>query len=53
MRYVDAGKAGSAKQCAIMYRNGLFIAMLAARPYMRRNNIATIRIGPAIFGSTW
>lgn len=48
MRYVDAGKAGTVKQCAVMYRNGLFIAMLAARPYMRRNNIATIKIGEQI-----
>ena len=49
MRYVEAGKAGSVKQCASMYRNGLFIAMLAARPYMRRNNIAKIKIGEHIF----
>jgi site-specific recombinase XerD len=48
MHYVDAGKAGTVKQCAVMYRNGLFIAMLAARPYMRRNNIATIKIGKQI-----
>ena len=31
-----------------MYRNGLSIAMFAARPYMRRDNIATIRIDEQI-----
>jgi len=45
MRYVEVGKAGTVKQCAVMYRNGLFIAMLAARPFMRRNDITTIKIG--------
>lgn len=35
---------GSPKQHAILFRNGLAIALLAARPLMRRNNLATIRI---------
>jgi integrase/recombinase XerD len=33
------------KERAFMYRNGLAIAVLASRPLMRRNNLATIRIG--------
>jgi site-specific recombinase XerD len=36
---------GSPKQHAIWFRNGLAIALLAARPLMRRNNLATIVIG--------
>jgi integrase/recombinase XerD len=48
MRYAESGKTGTARKCAMMYRNGLGIAMLAARPYMRRNNIATIKIGKQI-----
>lgn len=36
---------GSPKQHAIWFRNGLAIALLAARPLMRRNNLATIKIG--------
>jgi hypothetical protein len=48
MRSVDAGRAGKITQCDIMYRNGLYIAMLAARPYMRLNNIARIKIGDHI-----
>ena len=36
--------AGSVKERALMYRNGLAIALLAARPLMRRQNLATIRI---------
>jgi site-specific recombinase XerD len=35
---------GSPKQHAIWFRNGLAIALLAARPLMRRNNLATIEI---------
>lgn len=33
------------KQRAVAFRNGLAIAMLAARPFMRRANLAAIRIG--------
>lgn len=36
---------GSPKQHAIWFRNGLAIALLAARSLMRRNNLATIEIG--------
>jgi site-specific recombinase XerD len=36
---------GSPKQQAIGFRNGLAIALLAARPLMRRNNLGTIEIG--------
>jgi site-specific recombinase XerD len=36
---------GSPKQHAIWFRNGLATALLAARPLMRRNNLATIKIG--------
>ncbi|MFA5957685.1 tyrosine-type recombinase/integrase [Hyphomicrobium sp.] len=36
---------GSLKQHAIWFRNGLAIALLAARSLMRRNNLATIEIG--------
>lgn len=35
---------GSPKQHAIWFRNGLAIALLAARPMMRRNNLAMIKI---------
>jgi len=35
---------GSPKQHAIWFRNGLAIALLAARSLMRRNNLATIKI---------
>ena len=35
---------GSPKQQAIWFRNGLAIALLAARSLMRRNNLATIEI---------
>lgn len=35
---------GSPKQHAIWFRNGLAIALLAARSLMRRNNLATIEI---------
>jgi integrase/recombinase XerD len=48
MGHVEAGKAGTVKQCAVMYRNGLAIAMLAARPFMRRQNLAMMRIGQNI-----
>ena len=37
MRLADGKENSSVKQRAVMYRNGLFIAILAARPYMRRN----------------
>jgi hypothetical protein len=37
--------SGTLKERAVTYRNGLSIAILAARPLMRRNNIATICIG--------
>jgi hypothetical protein len=36
---------GSPKQHALWFRNGLAIALLAARPLMRRNNLGTIEIG--------
>ncbi len=36
---------GTLKQRAIVFRNGLAIAMLAARPLMRRANLASIKIG--------
>jgi integrase/recombinase XerD len=45
MKLADSKQKYSVKQRAVMYRNGLFIAVLAARPYMRRNNITTIKIG--------
>lgn len=45
MRYAEEGRAGTIKERAILFRNGLSIAMLAARPLMRRNNLALIRIG--------
>ena len=33
------------RSTAIMFRNGLMIATLAARPMMRRENLARIKIG--------
>src|SRR5271166_6546888 len=48
MRRAECDEAGSPKQRAVMYRNGLSIAVLAARPFMRRQNIATMKIGQHI-----
>jgi integrase len=45
MRHAETGPHGSPKQRAIMFRNGLMIAMLAARPMMRRENLARMKIG--------
>jgi integrase/recombinase XerD len=45
MRFAEERREGSSKQRAIMFRNGLMIALLAARPVMRRENLARIRIG--------
>ena len=45
MRRAECAQKGSAKQRAVMYRNGLSIAILAARPLMRRQNLATMKIG--------
>lgn len=45
IRRAEHEKSGTLKQRAVMYRNGLSIAMLAARPLMRRNNLGAIRIG--------
>jgi len=45
MRFAEEKHEGSPKQRAIMFRNGLMIALLAARPVMRRENLARIRIG--------
>ncbi|WP_439543387.1 tyrosine-type recombinase/integrase [Hyphomicrobium sp.] len=45
MHRVPELDCGSPKQHAIWFRNGLAIALLAARPLMRRNNLATIKIG--------
>jgi site-specific recombinase XerD len=45
MQHVLNDDRGFPKQRAILFRNGLAIALLAARPLMRRNNLAGIRIG--------
>jgi len=45
MRHADRSEDATLKQRAILHRNGLAIAMLAARPMMRRNNVSTIRVG--------
>jgi integrase len=45
MRVAETKLEGSPKQRAVMFRNGLMIALLAARPVMRRENLARIRIG--------
>lgn len=45
MDRAEKGQNGTLKERAIVYRNGLSIAMLASRPLMRRNNLAAIRIG--------
>jgi integrase len=45
MDRADDGQFGTPKERALMYRNGLSIAVLAARPVMRRDNLARIRIG--------
>lgn len=45
MRHADRSEDATLKQRAVLHRNGLVIAMLAARPMMRRNNVSTIRIG--------
>lgn len=44
MHKADHGPDGSPKQRAIMFRNGLMIAVLAARPLMRRENLARMKI---------
>jgi integrase len=45
MRFAEDQHERSPKQRAIMFRNDLMIAVLAARPVMRRENLARIRIG--------
>jgi integrase len=45
MHRVLALQEGFPKQHAILFRNGLAIALLAARPLMRRGNLGRIRIG--------
>lgn len=45
MHRASQPECGSQKQQAIWFRNGLAIALLAARPLMRRNNLANIVIG--------
>lgn len=45
MERAEFGSGKSPKQRAILYRNGLAIAMLASRPMMRRTNMASMRIG--------
>jgi site-specific recombinase XerD len=44
MYKAEKGLNGSPKQRAIMFRNGLMIAILAARPIMRRENLARMKI---------
>lgn len=44
MRYGETADR-SMRRRAVMFRNGLAIALLAARPLMRRDNICRIRIG--------
>jgi hypothetical protein len=48
MLRAECEEAGSPKRRAVMYRNGLSIAVLAARPFMRRHNLATMKIGEHI-----
>jgi integrase len=48
MQRAEGEKGGSPKQRAVLYRNGLLIAVLAARPFMRRKNLAMMRIGQHI-----
>lgn len=46
----------SPKQRALRFRNGLIISLLAARPMMRRENIARIKIGENLItegGAVW
>ena len=43
----EAGQAGSARQQALQYRDGLLIAFLAARP-LRRRNLTALRIGQSL-----
>jgi len=45
MMQAETETESSLKQRALKFRNGLAIAMLAARPLMRRKNLAAIRIG--------
>ena len=45
MRRADAAEGRPLRERAILFRNGLAIAMLAARPLMRRANLAAIVIG--------
>lgn len=45
MERAEAGGSWSEKERAVCYRNGLSIAVLAARPVMRRENMARIVIG--------
>jgi integrase/recombinase XerD len=45
MAGAEDSQNGTLKERAIVYRNGLSIAVLASRPLMRRNNLAAIRIG--------
>ncbi|MGE3298556.1 MAG: tyrosine-type recombinase/integrase [Porticoccaceae bacterium] len=51
---VDAGQAGSGRQRALRYRDGLLIAFLAARP-LRRRNLAALRLGHSLrrHGPDW
>jgi integrase/recombinase XerD len=45
MDRADNGQKGTLTNRALMYRNGLAIALLASRAVMRRSNLAAIRIG--------
>jgi integrase/recombinase XerD len=45
METADKDTSGTVRERAFMYRNGLAIAMLAARAFMRRKNFAGIVIG--------
>jgi len=45
MQNADARPDLTVKQRAVIFRNGLAIAILASRPMMRRNNLSTLRLG--------
>ena len=49
MREAEREGGGSTKQRAILFRDGLMIALLAARPMMRRENLARLKIGENLF----
>lgn len=49
-----AEASGTARQCAVRYRDGLLVALLAARP-LRRRNLAGLTLGTSIIqrGEAW